>query len=54
LLSTAQIAAITSSTGALTIAGTWGSVSYQAMLSKCTVGASVGELVRSTMEFQFI
>jgi hypothetical protein len=40
--------------GNLTIAGSWGSVSYQAMLSKFTAGGSVGELVRSTMEFQFI
>jgi hypothetical protein len=40
--------------GNLTIAGDWGRVSYQAMLSKLTVGGSVGELVRSTMEFQFI
>ena len=40
--------------GSLTIAGDWGSVSYQAMLSKLTVGGSAGEVVRSTMEFQFI
>ena len=40
--------------GNLTIAGAWGSVSYQAFLAKFTAGGSVGELVRSTMEFQFI
>lgn len=40
--------------GNLTISGAWGTVSYAAMLSKLTVSGSVGEVVRSTMEFQFI
>ena len=44
----------TGMTGTLTIAGPWGSVSYEAFLAKVTVGGSVGELVRSTMEFQFL
>ena len=48
------VALDTGMTGALVITGAWGTVSNQAMLSKCTVGGSVGEVVRSTMEFQFI
>ncbi len=54
LLGTPRYSAMdTGMVGSLTISGDWGSVSYQAMLSKYTVGISVGEVVRVTMEFQF-
>jgi hypothetical protein len=39
--------------GRLVISGPWGEVDYEAFPTKFTVSGSVGELVRTTMEFQF-
>ena len=40
--------------GKLSIRGPWGGVSWDAYISKFTVGGSVGDLVRATLEFQFV
>jgi hypothetical protein len=38
--------------GELSIGGAWGGVAYPAFLSRVTLNGSVGELVRSSWEFQ--
>lgn len=40
--------------GDLLISGPWGSVSGVATLTKVSVSGSVGELARSTMDFEFL
>lgn len=41
-------------TATLSLSGAWGSVSYPAFPSKLGLGGSVGDMVRSTWEFQII
>lgn len=42
------------SVGQVSVGGPWGTVSHFGFLVKATVGGSVGDLVRTTLEFQFI